>query len=88
MSADQVAGAIESDARVQLIRTPRPAPDNGSGIEPLRAQVRDYVRASKAANTLRGYQSDWRDFCAWCESCGLAYPMIALTNADLVAGFA
>jgi site-specific recombinase XerD len=31
-------------------------------------QVREFVRASKAANTLRGYQSDWRDFCAWSES--------------------
>jgi site-specific recombinase XerD len=30
-------------------------------------QVREFVRASKAVNTLRGYQSDWRDFCAWCE---------------------
>ena len=30
-------------------------------------QVREFIRASKAENTLRGYQSDWRDFCAWCE---------------------
>jgi len=30
-------------------------------------QVREYIRASKAVSTLRGYQSDWRDFCAWCE---------------------
>jgi site-specific recombinase XerD len=30
-------------------------------------QVREYIRASKAENTLRGYQSDWRAFCAWCE---------------------
>ena len=35
---------------------------------PLPAQVREYIRASKAENTLRGYQSDWRAFCAWCES--------------------
>ena len=34
-------------------------------------QVREYIRASKAENTLRGYQSDWRHFCAWCESRGL-----------------
>ena len=34
---------------------------------PLPAQVREYIRASKAENTLRGYQSDWREFCAWCE---------------------
>jgi site-specific recombinase XerD len=31
-------------------------------------QVREFIRASKAESTLRGYQSDWRDFCAWCES--------------------
>jgi site-specific recombinase XerD len=30
-------------------------------------QVRVYIRASKATNTLRGYQTDWRAFCAWCE---------------------
>jgi site-specific recombinase XerD len=31
-------------------------------------QVRAYVRASKAESTVRGYQSDWRDFCAWAEA--------------------
>ncbi len=30
--------------------------------------ARDYARAAKAANTIRGYQSDWRDFCGWCAS--------------------
>ena len=25
-------------------------------------QVREFIRASKAENTLRGYQSDWRAF--------------------------
>ena len=44
----------------------------GAGASPLPARpidekVRAYVRASKAENTLRGYQSDWRAFCAWCE---------------------
>jgi site-specific recombinase XerD len=34
-------------------------------------QVREYIRASKSENTLRGYQSDWRDFCAWSEAHGL-----------------
>jgi len=34
---------------------------------PSLEQAREYIRASKAANTLRGYQSDWRAFCAWCE---------------------
>src|SRR5438105_4581037 len=34
---------------------------------PLPEAVREYVRQSKAENTIRGYASDWRDFCAWCE---------------------
>ncbi len=45
----------------------------GADIAPLPSldQVREFIRASKAENTLRGYQSDWRNFCAWCESRGL-----------------
>ena len=39
---------------------------------PLPEQVRDFIRASKAQSTLRGYQSDWRDFCAWAERQGLS----------------
>jgi site-specific recombinase XerD len=31
------------------------------------SRVREFIRASKAENTLRGYQSDWREFCSWCE---------------------
>src|SRR6202030_3331247 len=34
-------------------------------------QAREFIRASKAENTLRGYQSDWREFCAWCEGHGV-----------------
>jgi integrase len=30
-------------------------------------EVRQYVRASKAEATIRGYQIDWREFCGWCE---------------------
>ena len=44
----------------------------GADTNPLPAlpldQVREFIRASKAENTLRGYQADWRDFCGWCES--------------------
>jgi hypothetical protein len=36
-------------------------------------QVRAYVRASKAESTLRGYQSDWRDFCGWAEAPACAH---------------
>ncbi|MGA2183825.1 MAG: site-specific integrase [Bryobacteraceae bacterium] len=46
-------------------------PVQGTGADvvpsPSLEQVREYIRASKAENTLRGYQSDWRSFCAWCE---------------------
>jgi site-specific recombinase XerD len=51
----------------------------------LPAQVREFIRASKAVNTLRGYQSDWRDFCAWCESQGGICPLPA--PADSVAAY-
>ncbi len=43
----------------------------GSGAvapSPALDQAREFARQSKAANTLRGYQSDWRDFYAWCEA--------------------
>jgi integrase len=35
-------------------------------------QAREFARHSKAANTLRGYRADWRDFCQWCEGQRLA----------------
>ena len=31
-------------------------------------QAREFIRASKAENTLRGYRSDWGDFIAWAEA--------------------
>ena len=51
-----------------------PIQDTGTDITPLplTEQVRQFVRASKAENTLRGYKSDWRDFCAWCEGHGIS----------------
>ena len=49
-----------------------PVQDKGADAVPLPAlpseQVRQYIRASKAESTLRGYQSDWRHFCTWCQS--------------------
>jgi len=51
---------------------------------PALDQVREYIRASKAANTLRGYESDWRAFCTWCESRALC-PVPA--NPETVAAF-
>lgn len=39
----------------------------GADVVPLPSldQVRAFIRASKAESTLRGYESDWRGFCAW-----------------------
>ena len=67
-------------------------PINGTGEEaiplpsPLTDQVREYIRASKAENTLRGYQSDWRGFCGWCERQGVS-PLSAMpeTVASYIA---
>ena len=42
----------------------------GTGVVPSPSleQVREYIRVSKSENTLRGYRSDWREFCVWCEA--------------------
>jgi site-specific recombinase XerD len=46
-------------------------PDKGAGTDvvpsPALDQVREFIRASKAESTLRGYKSDWRHFCQWSE---------------------
>jgi site-specific recombinase XerD len=43
--------------------------EGGGAIAPLPSleQARHFARQSKAENTLRGYKSDWRHFCAWCQ---------------------
>src|SRR5664279_5042275 len=33
---------------------------------PLTADEAGYVDAARAANTLRGYRSDWAEYAAWC----------------------
>jgi Phage integrase, N-terminal SAM-like domain len=33
---------------------------------PLTPDEAEYVEAARAANTLRGYRSDWREFASWC----------------------
>jgi len=47
------------------------APDDGDPVAlldgvPLTAEEAGYVEAARAANTLRGYRSDWREFTTWC----------------------
>src|SRR5579872_4673126 len=42
--------------------------DEGTDLVPSSLdRAREFARHSKAENTLRGYRTDWRDFCAWCE---------------------
>lgn len=40
-------------------------------VPPSLDQAREFVRHSKAENTIRGYRADWRDFCRWCDSHGV-----------------
>jgi site-specific recombinase XerD len=30
-------------------------------------RAREFIQASKAESTLRGYRADWQEFCAWCK---------------------
>lgn len=58
----------------------------GAEIIPPLDQVREFIRASKADSTLRGYRSDWQDFCRWCEAHGVcALPAMPETVASYVA---
>jgi site-specific recombinase XerD len=43
-------------------------PEPPAALELLYARARDYARASKAPNTLRGYRADLADFQAWCQT--------------------
>src|SRR5579862_774410 len=61
-----------------------PLPPVTSPSAPSLDQVRAYIRASKAENTLRGYKSDWRHFCAWCELHGLC---LLPANPETVASY-
>src|SRR5664280_2051711 len=51
--------------------TPRPATASGPDVitlldgVPLTPDEAGYVEAARAANTLRGYRSDWREFASW-----------------------
>jgi site-specific recombinase XerD len=64
-----------------------PVLDRGADVVPLPSeQVREFIRASKADNTLRGYQSDWRDFSTWCEAHGIhSLPAAPETVAAYIA---
>jgi site-specific recombinase XerD len=46
-----------------------PAARNRSMVanRPDTERAREFIQASKAESTLRGYRADWREFCSWCE---------------------
>jgi site-specific recombinase XerD len=46
-----------------------PAPAE-SALAPFLLRARDYIRASRADSTLRGYRADFRDFSDWSEARG------------------
>jgi site-specific recombinase XerD len=52
---------------------PQAANGEGADLVPSRSpltsldQVRGFIRASRADNTLKGYKIDWREFCGWCD---------------------
>ena len=48
----------------ELNLVPADAPETALG--PVMDRAREYARRSKASSTVRAYQSDWRDFEAWC----------------------
>ena len=49
-------------------------------------RAREFIQASKAESTLRGYRADWREFCAWCEARELyALPASPEAVAEFIA---
>lgn len=62
--------------------------DRLARLRSLTLAAQELLQASKAANTVRGYRSDWNDFTAWCSAQRLA-PLpaepatVALYLADL-----
>lgn len=47
-----------------------PGPLELAADQLLSAEEARYVQAARAANTLRGYRSDWREFSSWCADNG------------------
>ena len=74
MTPDTI-GSPEQSTGAEIVPLPSLSP-----AVPSLEQVREYIRASKAENTLRGYQSDWRHFCAWSEAHNLG-PLPAAAEA-------
>lgn len=66
-SAGAVAASVVSDPLALLAEAP------------LSEEEQGYVAFPRAVNTVRGYPSDWAEWCSWCRSEGLdAWPASAL----------
>ncbi len=68
-----------------------PMKEPGADVVPSPSlqQVREFIRASKAESTIRGYRADWQDFCGWCEAHSLSpLPASPETVASYIAACA
>lgn len=69
---------------------PPPAPVEAVSIPAITDSVAHFISASRAASTLRAYQSDWEHFTDWCRSQGADHlpadpAVVAAYIADLTA---
>lgn len=67
-----------------------PVPTGGktaSAEAPRSIAEADYAAAARAPSTLRGYQSDWREFSAWCSSVDGGGSDPSPASAAAVAGY-
>jgi site-specific recombinase XerD len=81
--------ASETDQPLTVLGPPADQ-DRFDRLRTLTLAAEEFIHASKAANTLRGYRSDWNDFTGWCAAHYLtalpAEPMtVALYLADLAS---
>jgi Phage integrase, N-terminal SAM-like domain len=61
----------DADGHRTDVRLPVPAPTAvPAELKELDEKRKHYARGAKAANTLRAYNSDWRNFEAWCRRLG------------------
>lgn len=61
----------------------------GGEVETFAEKAKEYIRHSLAANTLRAYASDWRDFNHWCQVHGrVAMPALPETAALYLSSLA
>lgn len=57
--------------------------ENFLHLENLQEKVKDYARHAFAKNTLKNYESDWKNFCIWCKSLNIDH--LKITHKTLIA---